>query len=432
MLKKILKDDYIYALFTRVLCIILGFAYTILLSRYLGASLRGEYSIVLNYATIISVLIGFGIYQSYPFFKRKLDSREEQSKLYKNIVSNILALFVVYFVVFLGIALLIPMNLRLRITLIILPTAYLYKQLNYITLIEHPRACNRRDVLLAAIDVIIVIILMISTKANITLCFAFLIIDKLIYALLPIKDLGLNVVENPPKITREIKKYISYGFVPMLTLILMTFNHKVDIVMLSFFKNVTTSEVGIYSLGVMLAEKIWMLPDTLTNILQAKLAGGKKEDEVSKISRISFSITALCLIMVVIFGKPLIIFAYGAEYAGAYQITLIILLGVLGMVFYKVVYAYNVVIGKSKLNFILLLSSVIINIILNLIMISKFGVIGAGYASLIAFIACGGAFLISFSHDTKIKITDMIILKREDIKLIKILLKEKNKKEVIM
>lgn len=423
MIKKILKNDYIFALFTRVLCIVLGFAYTIFLSRYLGASLRGEYSIVLNYATIISVLIGFGIYQSYPFFKRKLESREKQTKLYKNIVSNILALFLIYVIICLGIALFIPMNLRLKITLIILPTAYLYKQLNYITLIEHPRACNRRDVVLSIIDIIIVIALMIFTEANITLCFGFLIIEKLIYALLPIKDLGINIVKNPPKITKEIKRYIGYGFVPMLTLILMTFNHKVDIAMLSFFKNITTAEIGIYSLGVMLAEKVWMLPDTLTNILQSKLAGGKKEDEVSRISRISFSITALCLIMVVIFGKPLIIFAYGAEYADAYQITLIILFGVLGMVFYKVVYAYNVVIGKRKLNFVLLSCSVLINIILNWIMISTLGVIGAGYASLISFIVCGGAFLITFSHDTKIKITDMIILRKEDTKLLKNLLK---------
>lgn len=427
MLKKIFKNDYMFALFARVLCIVLGFVYTILLSRYLGASLRGEYSIAQNYATIIATLLGFGICQAYPFFKKGLNDKEDKKNLYLNIVKNIMGLLIIYSIVCVLIAIVLPLNMRVKTILLILPTVFLYKQINYILLIENPRICNLTEIILAFFDVIIVVLLMIFTKANLLFCFGFLFIDKLIYALLPARNLRINFFKEKPKIDENLKKYVKYGFLPMLTSFLMTFNHKVDIVMLSFFNNVTTAEIGVYSLGVMLAEKVWMLPDTLTNILQSKLANGKKENEVAKISRISFTVTFLTLILVVIFGKPLISFAYGSEFSGAYRITLIILLGVLGMVFYKVVYAYNIVIGKKRINFILLLISVLINIILNLIFIKIFGVIGAGYASLISFVSCGAIFLVNFTKSTNTKIKDMILIRKEDITLLKSLVK-KNKK----
>lgn len=411
-----LKNDYVHAIVLKVLCVILGFAYTIILSRYLGASLRGEYSIIQNYAGLIAIVIGGGIYQAYPFFKRKLKDKIEQNKLFTNILSNVFGLFLVYLIICITLAIFLPVSNRIKITLLIIPTTYLYKQLNYIILIERPRKCNITDLILSIIDLTIVTILIIFTKANIMICFAFLIIDKLIYALLPISNIGDNLKKVKPKIDKEMVKYVKFGFLPMLTVMLMTLNHKVDIIMLSFFKNITTAEIGIYSLGVTLAEKVWIFPDTLTNILQSKLAIGKKEDEVAKISRISFNITLFCLLLVAIIGKPLIIFAYGKEYADAYLITLIILLGVLGMVFYKVVYSYNVVIGKRRINFILLLCSAIINIMFNAIFITKFGVIGAGIASLIAFIVCGFAFLLFFTFNSKISIKDMFIIKKEDFK----------------
>lgn len=429
MIKNALKNDYIFAIVLKIISVGLGFLYTILLSRYLGAELRGEYSIISNYASIIAIIAGMGIYQAYPYLKRHTKNEIEKKKIYKNILRNILGLFIVYIVFFTAIALLAPIETRFKIILLIIPTIYLYKQLNYVLLIERPRTMNKIDVSLSVIDIVMVILLMIFTEANALICYIFLILSKAIYAFLPIIGTKVNLVKNPPILDKNIAKYIKLGFLPMLTVVLMLINHKVDIIMLSFFNNVTLSEIGVYSLGVMLAEKIWILPDTLTSILQSKLANGKNEKEVAKISRISFGITLLGLILVTIIGKPLITLAYGDEYSNAYIVTLIILLGVLWMVFYKVIYAYNIVVGKRKLNLILLSASVIINIILNIVMINIFGVIGAGYASLISFSICGLAFLLSFSKSTKTPLFDMIVIKKTDVNYLKKIFKKGGKSE---
>lgn len=416
--RQINQNEYVFAIVTRVIGIALGFVYTIVLSRYLGASLRGEYSIIQNYANIFAAVIGVGIYQAYPYYKKRTE-KDKQYPLYLDFSKNIVGLFLVYEFIAVLLVLLLPVNYRIKAIIGILPLAYLYKEVNYLVLIEKPRLSNLADMFLGIFDIAFVCILMCFTRVSLFWCLVFLVVEKIAYGILPVINLRINFLKHKPIVNKNCLEYAKYGFVPMLTILLMTFNYKVDIVMLSLYKNVTSSDIGIYSLGVLLVEKVWMLPDVLTNVLQSKLAKGKNEQEVARISRICVWITAMCLALMLIVGKPLILFAYGKEYASAYDITAIILLGVLGMVFYKVVYAYNIVAGKRKVNFILLLLSVLLNVILNAFLIFFYGTVGAGIASLISFSACGIAFLLYFTNTTKIPIKDMIIIQRDDIKAVK-------------
>lgn len=204
----------------------------------------------------------------------------------------------------------------------------------------------------------------------------------------------------------------------MITVILMEINYKVDVIMLDWF-HIAKSDIGVYSIGVMLAQKLWTIPDALKDILLSKLAKGKTSTEVSKVTRISFAVTLLTVIGMVIFGKPLILLMYGPEYSGAYSITLIILAGVLGMVFYKMVYSYNVVNGHKKVNLVFLSIAAGLNVIVNAIMIPQIGTYGAAIASLISCSACGLVFLFYFCKKTNTPIKYMIFLQKEDMQLLK-------------
>lgn len=165
----------------------------------------------------------------------------------------------------------------------------------------------------------------------------------------------------------------------------------------------------------MLAQKLWMIPDALKDILTGKLAKGRTSDEVCKITRISLWITAGCIIGMAIFGRMLINLIFGSEYAGAYQVFLNISLGVLGMVFYKMIYAYNVVNGHKNINFVMLFASAVINVILNYFFIQKMSINGAALASTISYSVCGLSFLIYFIKDTKQSPAKILLIQKEDI-----------------
>jgi O-antigen/teichoic acid export membrane protein len=162
-----------------------------------------------------------------------------------------------------------------------------------------------------------------------------------------------------------------------------------------------------------------MIPDALKDILLSKLVGGKGADEVAKVSRISFFITMICEILVIIFGKPLIRVLYGSEYDGAYFITLIICAGVIGMVFYKMIYSFNVANGDKNVNLFLLGISALANIILNALTIPFLGSYGAAIASLVSYFVCGIGFLIFFSRKTGTKIWDIVVINKDDFVVLK-------------
>ena len=409
-----IKNPYIFSIFSKVVNIIGGILYTILFSRYLGSSLRGQASIVLNYAELISLVFSLGIYQSYPYFKKYQGDKQDDSLYIKFINYGITFLFI-YLICFSIIVILIKPNIKYIIIIFLIPIFVGIRHFNYLVMVENPKIYNIASIQIIFIDILIIYILMISTKPNIVICYKFLIIKELINLLFSIKNLKINIFKIRPTL-KGIQPYVKFGFIPMISAILMVINYNLDIIMLEQF-GISSSQIGIYSLGVMLAQKLWLIPDAIQQILISRLAGGKTESEVAKVMRMSFMVTFICTLVMVIIGKDLICVLYGNEYKGSYTVTVIIILGVIGMVFYKMIYSYNTVNGMNKINLIILGISAIINIIINIALIPNIGILGAAIASLISYTVCGGLFILHFSKNTEIPIIDMIIIKKDDIKI---------------
>lgn len=422
------KNVYVTALVTRTLVALIGFVYTIFLARYLGTELRGRYSVILNYPTIIGSILTFGIPNAYPRFKR-IHSEKERSEVYKSFIGNSMAMFWIVTILSLLIGFFVPMPEQYKWCCFVLPFTYMFKLTNTLALMEHSRFCNLTQMWLGVFDLFFVIVLMLFTEANLLLCYLFLIVDKAVYAIFSVWNLRATPKMLIPRFDKNIGSYIAYGFVPMLTGLLLILNNKMDVIMMDFFPNVTDSEIGIYSVGVMLAEKIWIIPDALTNILQSRLAAGKDIDEVCKVSRICILLTGLCVIGVAVLGKPLITIAYGEAYSNAYSTTLIVLLGVVFMVFFKIAYAYNVVVGKNIRNIIYLGITFVSNVIINCILIPIWGMYGAAVATLISFMVCGTIFLATFSNDAKVPFWKLIIVQKQDYKYLMDLIKRKSLKK---
>ncbi|MDR4969424.1 MAG: hypothetical protein RG740_07380, partial [Acholeplasmataceae bacterium] len=73
MIKKILNNPYILSVLSKVSAISIALLFTVFFNRYLGVELRGAAAVILNYATILSLVFGFGIYQEYANIKAKND-----------------------------------------------------------------------------------------------------------------------------------------------------------------------------------------------------------------------------------------------------------------------------------------------------------------------------------------------------------------------
>ena len=408
IINKITGNAYGYSVFAKLVSVLTGLLYTVLYSRYLGAELRGTASVINNYVEMIMLVLCFGAYQAYPYFKKTTGEDK-----YREFINNVFGMFFVYVGIAAAFLLIVRPSTDVCVITALIPTTLAIKQLNYVVLIENPKIRNTTQIGLELFDIVFLAVLMIFTEANYFYCIFFLCFRNFVTFVFAIQNLKINIFTIRPTL-KQIMKYVSYGFVPMLTLVMMEINYKVDVIMLERM-SVAKAEIGVYSLGVMLAQKLWMIPDALRDILTGNLAKGKTEQEVCKITRLSLWITLACILGMIVLGKPIIYLLFGEEYSGAYRVFLNISLGVIGMVFYKMIYAYNVVNGHKNINFVLLFTAAAANVVLNYFLIKTMSINGAAIASMISYTICGLSFLVYFIRITKISLKEILLIKKEDI-----------------
>lgn len=418
-LKSISKQDYLFSVISKILGVIIAIIYSAFYNRYLGALLKGEAAIISNYISIISSFTAFGMYQAYPFYRRK------DKEIFYPFVNNTTSFYFLMTLSCLFLAVFIPVNSNLRIAIIIVPIQSYIRQINYVVMNENPRKRSFSSIIINLSDLIVIIAFFFFSEATYGYLISILIIQNLINLIISYSNLKIDAKRLKFEL-KEIPKYAKFGFLPMITLFLMTVNYRVDILMMKDFFNISTQEIGIYSVGVALAEKIWLIPDALKDILMSRLSNGKGAEEVAKVTRMSLAVSLIMLIVMAVFGKPFILLLYGWEFEKAYEILVIMLIGVVGMVFYKMIYAYNVVNGKRAINLLFLCLAAIINVIGNYCLIPIGGIFAAAWSSVISYLVCGIAFLIYFYCKNNIKLSELLIIKKSDISATLGAMKNKN------
>lgn len=408
----IINQDYFFSVISKVIGVFLAIVYSAFYNRYLGTVLKGDAAIISNYISLISSFTALGMYQAYPYYRKKGED------IFYPFINNMTSLYLLMTGVCVVLALTLPVNTNLKFAICLVPIQSFIRHINYVVMIEVPRRQNISSIILHIEELIVVLGFFFFSKATYFYLILILLIQNV--ANLALSWVNLRVsCRNLHFDLSQVPKYAKYGFIPMVTLLLMTLNYRVDILMLEDVFDIPKAMIGIYSVGISLGEKIWLIPDALKDILMSHLANGSNKDETAKVTRLSLAVILAMLVAMILLGKPFILFLYGNEYEDAYSIFLIMLAGVVGMVFYKMIYAHNVVHGKRIVNLIFLGIAAIANIVWNYLLIPYGGIFAAAWASVISYLVCGFAFLIYFCITEKVNIKDVLFVKKSDIALFK-------------
>jgi len=152
-----------------------------------------------------------------------------------------------------------------------------------------------------------------------------------------------------------------------------------------------SKELGYYAAAVRLSEAWYFIPVALTNAIFPAVINAKKVSNEFYINRIQklYDILAWMAISIAvpvsIFSKDIINVIFGTEFQSAAPVlTIYIWAGV--AVFLGVASSqYLITENYTKLSFFRSLIGMVINVILNLVLIPKYGIIGAAYATLISY-----------------------------------------------
>ncbi|MBR5114796.1 MAG: polysaccharide biosynthesis C-terminal domain-containing protein [Oscillospiraceae bacterium] len=410
-----------FSVVSKVMIVLLGFGYTVCQSRFLGASIKGDISYIDSVTKVAFIVLGFGIHQAYPYFKKK--TGENVAPFFLRLIC---ILTLIYLIIAIGLSIIFHSDIKLLAIFMLTPCLVYNRVVSYINMVETPNKKNATELIVNVFELLAVVIIWLFFPPS---------VGWGVFLLL-FKDLLLGVIYTirlrkqftiPVKFTISgAAEILRYGLFPMLCLLMTTLNYRVDIIMLK--QHVSSAEVGVYSVGVMLAERVWMIPDALKEVMISNLTKGKDYQEVGFVIRICNTVCIFVVLAIVLLGQPFINLFFGEEYSEAYIVTVIILIGVVFMIYYKMIGSYNIVHGKQKENFIYLLISVITNVIANMILIPRFGNNGAAIASILSYGMAAALYTQHFCRNTGMKLTQMLIVNKRDVERIKSILIRKKQR----
>lgn len=198
------------------------------------------------------------------------------------------------------------------------------------------------------------------------------------------KVAGVNIL-NIGKISFN-KKILTYSLPIMFTMILGTLLHWMDIIMLGYFTNLET--VGLYHPAVRTAGLQQSILIAFAGIYAPMFSKYYAQNNIIGMHHIYKLVTRWILtlvtpifILIFLFSTKIMLL-FGADFIQSSEVLIILAIGTSIFAIFGVSSTALVVSGYQKLNLINALSATIINICLNIILIPKYGIMGAAWATL--------------------------------------------------
>jgi len=182
-----------------------------------------------------------------------------------------------------------------------------------------------------------------------------------------------------------IKNYISKAFLNSLSYVSFAFLDRVDSFILGFLS--TFENVANYNVAGPIANVIILIPFSLGMFLLTKSSEVKdnvnSRSLLSRILRISFSFSFLAAIGIISLAK-LIILVFFPKYVGIEPFILILLIGVVFYSLYHLIYVYLLSKLRPEKAFFPIGIAALLNIILDILLVPKFGLYGICFATMIS------------------------------------------------
>jgi O-antigen/teichoic acid export membrane protein len=250
-----------------------------------------------------------------------------------------------------------------------------------------------------------------------------LLLTSLIWIIAYLKEIRI-APKFSSEIRKELKVFMLYSSSIFLGILINFFNYRLDLWIVNLM--VDTKGLSHYSLASNLGQIILFVSVTISSVVLPYLSSQAENEKFQKfmsIIKLSFmfflTITSLGLIL-----SPYIIpLLYGDEFASAILTFQLILPGILLSCMTQLLAQLVISINRNILNIIACSIGLIFTIVLDLILIKKYGIIGASIATSIAYFMVFLSTYIFIIKRFGSEYWNIFIPSKQDIKTIKELIK---------
>jgi len=227
---------------------------------------------------------------------------------------------------------------------------------------------------------------------------------------------GGPLVERPPRAL--LRESIGYGLRGHFGNILVQFTYRFD--MFLVLSMVGLSAQGLYSISVILAEKLSHIPRSVQVVLFPKLSSLSTEeanDLTPRVVRNSFLLTVMAGAALFLLSRPLLLLFYGTPYLPALQAFRVLIPGVVALSISTVLAGDFSGRDRRLYHTVATAIGFAVNIVLCFFWIPRDGIVGAAWASTVAYTLQALVLLGFFRKLSGRGLAETIVIQREDLEL---------------
>ena len=198
------------------------------------------------------------------------------------------------------------------------------------------------------------------------------------------------LVEKGVKLRPSIglgRQSLRFGFVIYIGLLANLLHFKIDQVMIN--RLIGTGAVGVYAVSVRWAETLFLLDSALIASALHRISSGTAAESYSLTGRVMWrqlQISSLAGLVLAAAAYPLVVGLYGDEYRGAVVPLVLLVPGVISWSLAKVLSQHLVYQrGIRWLPAVYAVAGMVTNIVLNVLLIPRWGIVGAALASMMSY-----------------------------------------------
>jgi O-antigen/teichoic acid export membrane protein len=166
------------------------------------------------------------------------------------------------------------------------------------------------------------------------------------------------------------------------------FSYRVDVFLISLLL-ASPASVGLYGLAVSLAELVFYVPDSIATAFFPRVANAERAEadvlapQVTRVATLATALAAAALIPVAIVGVHLLLPAF----VDSLPALIVLVPGVIALSISKVLSGYVSGLGRALPVGAIAVTTLVVNVVANLILIPAWGIVGAAAASLTSYTA---------------------------------------------
>lgn len=192
------------------------------------------------------------------------------------------------------------------------------------------------------------------------------------------------------------RAYFTYGTKSILNKLLSLALYALSIYMISWVGDGGYTFVAYFFVANSISKMVWVLPDSVGNVLYPSFMRATTEDSrceaiesMYTYAQLVFLLNIIAFCAFYVLGAWVIELLYEKSYHVSLWPTLILLIGNQGMVYYKLFSRWHASQNTWRYVYFATLAGIVTNVLLNLLLIPRYGLIGVSVATGVSFWVCG-------------------------------------------